>query len=74
VAEPQPGTMLSVFDGLDAALATSPLTAATCPTIISALQQAVVLTASNLADLRSAGVVDAGALGMFVFFDGSAAP
>lgn len=70
VAEPQPGTMLSVFDGLDAALATSPLTAATCPTIISALQQAVVLTASTLADLRSAGVVDAGALGMFVFFDG----
>lgn len=70
VAEPQKGTMLSVFDGLNAALAASPLTAATCPATISALHQAVLQTATILPDLRSAGVVDAGALGMFVFFDG----
>jgi hypothetical protein len=70
VAEPKAGTMLSVFDCLADVLARQPLSAANCPTILAALQQAVLATTSVLPDLRAAEVIDAGALGMFVFFDG----
>ncbi len=71
VADPQEGTMLSVFDSLSEILARcAPLTASSCETILTALQQTVLTTAQTLPDCRSAGVVDAGALGMYVFFDG----
>jgi len=70
VAAPQTGTMLSVFDSLTDILARLPITALSCPAILSVLQEAVLATTQTLPDLRSAGVVDAGALGMFVFFDG----
>ncbi len=70
VAVPLTGTMLSVFDSLAEVLARTPVSHAGCAAILAALQEAVLATASALADLRLAGVVDAGALGMFVFFDG----
>lgn len=70
VAAPKEGTMLSVFESLARALAVSPVTAAGCPEIIGALRQAVLATTQTLPDLRQAGVVDSGALAMFVFFDG----
>jgi uncharacterized protein len=70
VAEPEEGTMLSVFDTLAGILSLLPPTGESCPTILAALREVVLATASALPDLRSAGVVDAGALGMFVFFDG----
>jgi hypothetical protein len=68
VADPRKGTMLSFFDTLADMLARSPMEE--CPAILAALREAVLATASTLPDLRSAEVVDAGALGMFVFFDG----
>jgi hypothetical protein len=72
VAVPQDGTMLSVFDSLSEILArcAPPLAASSCETILTALQQTVLTTAQTLPDCRSAGVVDAGALGMYIFFDG----
>jgi DegV family protein with EDD domain len=41
-----------------------------CPLLLAGLRDVVVKTAELLPYLRSAGVVDAGALGMYVFFDG----
>ena len=70
VAEPAEGTMLSVFDTLAGTLARLPVTGQSCPMILAAIRDVVLATATALPDLRSAGVVDAGALGMFVFFDG----
>ncbi len=70
VAEPKTGTMLSVFDTLAEALTHCQVNAKTCATILDELQAAVSETASTLPDLRTAGVVDSGALAIFVFFDG----
>jgi uncharacterized protein len=70
VALPLTGTMLSVFDSLAEVLARTPVSHAGCAVILAAMQDAVLMTTSTLADLRLAGVVDSGALGMFVFFDG----
>ena len=70
VAAPRDGTMLSVFDCLSDILARLPVAPSSCEAILLALQEAVLATAQTLPDLRSAGVVDAGALGMFLFFDG----
>jgi DegV family protein with EDD domain len=70
VATPKEGTMLSVFDCLAARLAVVPVTVAGCSEIIGSLREAVLATAQTLPDLRQAGVVDSGALAMFVFFDG----
>ena len=71
VADPKDGTMLTVFATLSEVLARcSPLDAACCETILTALRQTVLATAQTQADCRSAGVVDAGALGMYLFFDG----
>ena len=70
VAAPRGGTMLSVFDCLSDILARLPVAPSSCEAILLALQEAVLATAQTLPDLRSAGVVDAGALGMFLFFDG----
>ncbi len=70
IAAPQAGTMLDVFDSLAEILSRTPITAPSCPSILFALQQAVLATTQTLPDLQAAGVVDSGALGMFVFFDG----
>jgi DegV family protein with EDD domain len=70
VADPKAGTMLGVFDSVSGLLARLPLTLEDCPELLAALQQVVRATALELPDLSAAGVVDAGALGMYVFFDG----
>lgn len=66
IAGPQPGTMLTVFENLSAALEGSP--AAT--EIVHTLVEAVRATPDLLPELEQAGVVDSGALGMFLFFEG----
>lgn len=73
VAEPCKGTMLSVFDSLATSLAThtdpSDLSELS-PLLLPALQNAVRSTPEHLPDLKKAGVVDAGALGMYIYFEG----
>lgn len=71
VADPKDGTMLTVFDSLAEVLARCPpVDPASGETLLAALRQTVLTSAETQADCRAAGVVDAGALGMFVFFDG----
>lgn len=70
VAKPCPGTMLTVFDRLAAGLADQAGGDIFYPPLELALQEAVRETAGLLPDLRQAGVVDAGALAMYVFFAG----
>lgn len=67
---PIPGTMLDVFDELCLILKEGPHEHYVLAEIRSHLQQSVLKTVSRLAELKDAGVVDSGALGMFVFFDG----
>lgn len=72
IADPMPGTMLTVFDELlqhAEGLSASP-SAATFPDLIERLQEAVRSTAETLPALKAAGVVDSGALGMFLFMEG----
>ncbi len=72
VADPKPGTMLSVFDELDKAagsLSGNP-EKADIDHIVDVLAEAVGSTVRQLPQLEQAGVVDAGALGMFIFFEG----
>jgi uncharacterized protein len=72
VSDPLPGTMLSVFD----ALAQSMPTAGFVPdrkasdAVIAVLKKSVQDTYEMLPKLKKAGVVDAGALGMYIFFEG----
>lgn len=70
--DPKPGTILSVFDALSTALAPWPakLSNDAFSPIMEALKTAVLSTAETLPELKQAGVVDAGALGMFIFFEG----
>ncbi len=71
VREPRAGTMLTVFDHLVQALDADDLTPKTaCSRISAHLREAVLATRKLLPELERAGVVDAGALGMFVFLDG----
>lgn len=71
VADPKEGTMLTLFARLAEVLARSPgIDAASCTTLLASLQQTVLTTAQTQTDCRLAGVVDAGALGMYLFFDG----
>ncbi|MDU9047311.1 MAG: DegV family protein [Candidatus Electrothrix sp. Rat3] len=76
VAEPCKGTMLSVFDSLAACLAAHAASSerseptSIYPHLRSELQEAVRSTPEHLPDLKKAGVVDAGALGMYIYFDG----
>ena len=70
VAAPCPGTMLSVFDSLAAALAAHDQLAAVYDPLTLALQRTVEASTELLPDLRAAGVVDSGALAMYLFFDG----
>ncbi len=67
VYKPVSGTMLDVFDALVQSFQKE---AITFPVLRQYLQEAVANTANRLAALEAAGVVDSGALGMFLFFDG----
>ena len=69
IAEPSSGTMLGVFDALCLVLAGQEKELDFQP-IREGLQQAVLATVTQLFELEEAGVVDSGALGMFLFFDG----
>jgi DegV family protein with EDD domain len=71
VSNPRPGTMLSVFDALAVVLAQeiNP-DKQTLDKIIGHLEKAVQETHEQLPRLKEAGVVDAGALGMYIFFEG----
>ena len=70
VADPLPGTMLTVFDEL-AIAAEEPFNWAPplVDNLVDRLANAVKGSLNALPELNSAGVVDAGALGMFLFFE-----
>ena len=72
VREPKSGTMLSIFDALVEALHghDMALNSDGIDDILDILERAVLHTTEQLKELTTAGVVDAGALGMFIFFDG----
>jgi DegV family protein with EDD domain len=71
VSNPRPGTMLSVFDALvDVLPQEINPDIETAKTIIGRLEKAVHETNEQLPRLKEAGVVDAGALGMYIFFEG----
>ena len=70
LATPQAGTMLNVFDSLAAILGGQADPVTLYPVLCRELQAAVAVTAQALPNLRQAGVVDAGALGMYIFFEG----
>ncbi len=69
---PQPGTMLSVFDSLSKALEQNPLDEIRRDpdSLIDRLEDTVRTSVDLLSILQEAGVVDAGALGMFLFLEG----
>ncbi|MCK5070879.1 MAG: DAK2 domain-containing protein, partial [Desulfocapsa sp.] len=70
VSEPRTGTMLTVFDTLASVLEEERDSDPDYISIRKHLQNAVLATADELPELKEAGVVDSGALGMFLFFDG----
>jgi DegV family protein with EDD domain len=72
LADPKPGTMLTVFDELlnHVEHLSSDQLAATYPALIERLENAVHSTSETLPALKAAGVVDAGALGIFLFMEG----
>jgi DegV family protein with EDD domain len=69
---PREGTMLTLFDALATQLAQHDLfeTADTVGALLEALQTTVQNSLELLPRLKAAGVVDAGALGMYLFFEG----
>ena len=71
VSDPQPGTMLSFFDTFAESMRRNPpeKTGAWVDAVIHDLEESVKATTQQLQELREAGVVDSGALGMLVFFD-----
>ena len=72
VADPKPGTMLTMFDALVQATQKWPdrVFKVDVDGIVDHLDKAVRSTVELLPQLKRAGVVDAGALGMFIFFEG----
>ena len=70
IHKPVAGTMLDVFDALASCLSTDNPAAMTSSSLRHCLKDAVAETATRLAALGKAEVVDSGALGMFLFFDG----
>ena len=70
--DPKPGTMLSVFDALVEVLPAGGKTDILFEPDVALkhIQDAVISTAELLPELREADVVDSGALGMFLFFEG----
>jgi hypothetical protein len=71
VPKPQQGTMISLFDTLVTSLKKNPpeKTGRWVEAVIHDLEETVKNTREQLPELKKAGVVDAGALGMLVFFD-----
>lgn len=72
VQTPQEGTILTVFDTLAAQLANRAFSAeiSDVSNLLGHLQSVVHNSREALPRLRTAGVVDAGALGMYLFFEG----
>ncbi len=72
IADPRPGTMLSIFDALVEVLDISPLSDGNgnVERILDRLETAVLETPDYLPKLKQAGVVDSGALGMFIYLEG----
>jgi len=72
LADPKPGTMLTVFDALARVSEQWPadIDGGHLEAAIAQLDAAVRSTTEQLPELKRAGVVDAGALGMFIFFEG----
>ncbi|OGP51720.1 MAG: hypothetical protein A2Y79_02260 [Deltaproteobacteria bacterium RBG_13_43_22] len=70
VSDPKPGTMLSLYDALVTTLKKNPPEGSKkwVNAVINDLKEAVKTTTEQLPELKKAGVVDAGALGMLVFF------
>ncbi len=72
MSDPKPGTMLCLLDRLASFCTEIPLhtNAAWTRRLLLSLEQAVSDTINGQKILQQAGVVDAGALGMYIFFDG----
>ena len=71
IADPLPGTMLTVLDELARYFEQLPDAAADgFPGLVDALARSVHATAETLPTLQAAGVVDSGALGLFLFLEG----
>lgn len=74
VLDPRRGTMLDIFDALVRVLADydqpAPPDATEFLPLCRQLQEAVLATNELLPELKDAGVVDSGALGMFIFLEG----
>ncbi len=70
IATPQPGTMLTVFDSLARVLRSHVELQSIYAPLSLELQKAVRESSQLLPELKDAGVVDSGALAMYVFFDG----
>ena len=72
VGDPRLGTMLSIFDALEEILCKQDFTPdqQSADQIMSHLEQAVHETRDLLPKLKEAGVIDSGALGMYIFFEG----
>ena len=72
IGDPKPGTILTVFDELTRTLESGPVgqTRESVSKLIDNLQEAVWSTPELLPELKRAGVVDAGALGMFIYMEG----
>jgi DegV family protein with EDD domain len=72
VSDPKPGTMLTIFDALVAAMEEPPMTydAAWRERVLQKLEGSVLSTPDLLPKLKAAGVVDAGALGVFIYMEG----
>jgi hypothetical protein len=72
VSDPCAGTMLSLFDSLAEVLPAtqSVVDKDAAEKILTRLEKAVHETRETLPKLREAQVVDAGALGMYIFFEG----
>lgn len=72
VADPRPGTMLSLFDALADGWPAGqgpPPSHTSLDGLLDGLEEAVRSTRGQLEALEQAGVVDSGALGMFIFLD-----
>jgi len=72
VREPKSGTMLSLLDAVAEAFGHHDMAAdpACIDKVLDRLERVVLNTSEQLPELADAGVVDAGALGMYIFFDG----
>jgi uncharacterized protein len=70
VGKPREGTMLTIFDALSKILEKQIPSCKTVETLIDHLEKAVHSTTELLPRLKKANVIDSGALGMFIFFEG----